>query len=85
MPRYLLTLTLTNPNKDRTHPSQKAREKADANSVVVHSRTDNNGTVSWDVTGSEAQVCEMIRQWKEHPENVTRVTSEPTFNCPYLG
>jgi hypothetical protein len=82
MPNYILTLTLAHPGDSRDHRRLKAREKA--KNVTVNNIHDNNGTVTWDVTGTPTDVCEMIHQWRRHP-NVTHVTSEPPFDCQYLG
>jgi hypothetical protein len=85
MPDYRLTLTLRDPNKDKTIPHQRAQEKADNRGVTVRGRSEHaNGTVTWDVTGTPDQVCKMIGDWKIH-NNLTHVTSEPTFDCPDLG
>jgi hypothetical protein len=91
MPNYTLTLTLATPAAPRHSRRALAIAAANENNVTgwngrpIKSAdiTDNNGTVTWRVMGTSAEVCAMITEWKRHP-NVVTVTSNPTFKCPAL-
>jgi hypothetical protein len=90
MARYKLTLTLTTDGKDGHSPKKTRRDLAQLaarnHNVTVNKIQDNaDQTITWDVTGTEADVCAMIKDWTTPPKrpgkpNVT-VKSSPTLSC----
>jgi hypothetical protein len=95
MPNYTLTLTLQTPAAPRRGRRALAIQAAnDSNVTNQNGRPirprhpdiiDNpNGTVTWNVSGTQAEVCAMITEWRKYP-NIVSVTSNPAFPCPALG
>jgi hypothetical protein len=95
MTNYTLTLTLVNPPATRGRRALAIAAANENNVTGWNGRpikstdiTDNaaNGTVTWKVAGTDAEVCAMIIAWMHPPghpatPNVHVTQSSPNLSC----